>query len=62
MSKMVQQKSELLGECFAHLGKQRRVILVSALRKANFHFRFLGFLLRFPALRSSAEMADAAVS
>ena len=62
VSELVQQKSELLGERLAHLREQRCVILVSALREADLHFRFLGFLFRLRALRSRAEMASLADS
>jgi hypothetical protein len=50
----------LLSESFAHFGEQRCIILVSPRREADFHFRFLGLLLRLPVLRSSAEMASVA--
>jgi hypothetical protein len=52
----------LFGERFAHLREQRCIVLISALREADFHFRFLGFLFRLPVLRSSAEMASLADS
>jgi hypothetical protein len=50
----------LLGKSFAHLREERRVVPISPLREADFHLRFLWLLLRFPALRSSAEMASEA--
>ena len=62
MSKLVEEKSKLLGESLTYLREQRCVAPVSALREADLHFRFLGFLFRFRALRSSAEMASLADS
>lgn len=62
MSKLVEEKSELLCESLTHLREQRCVIFVSALREADLHFRFLGFLSRLRALRSRAEMASLADS
>jgi hypothetical protein len=52
----------LLGESLTYLREERCVVLVSALREADLHFRFLGFLFRLRALRSSAEMASLADS
>ncbi len=60
MSQPIEQKPKLLSESFAHFGEQRCIILVSPRREADFHFRFLGLLLRLPVLRSSAEMASVA--
>jgi len=62
MSKLVEEKSKLLGESLTYLREERCVVLVSALREADLHFRFLGFLFRLRALRSSAEMASLADS
>src|ERR1700735_2221431 len=52
MPKLVKQKSELLGERLAHFGAQCHIVFVSAVREADFHLRFFGFLFRLPALRS----------
>jgi hypothetical protein len=62
MPELVQKKPELLRKRFSHIWEQRSIVLVSPRGEAGFHFRFLGFLLRSPVLRSSAEMAAAADS
>jgi len=60
MGKIIEQKSELLTKNFSHLGSQTRIVFIGALRKADFHLRFLAFFFAFPALLSRAEIASVA--
>jgi hypothetical protein len=62
MSQPIEQEPKLLGESFAHLREQRRIVLVGTRCEGDFYFRLLGLLLRLPVPRSSAEMASAADS
>jgi len=60
MSKLVEQKRQLLGEGLAYLGPKRCIVLVGAPGKTDLHFLSLELLFVLPALRSSAEIASGA--